>query len=497
MKKSIDNNLMESPNEGGLKVLFSSMPLWRYFYEITQIPHPSGAMEAIRTYLIDFAKEHNLEIRVDDAGNVLIKKLATPSMENRKTVCLQAHMDMVPQKNEGVAHNFEKDSLRVSMEGEWIKAIDTTLGADNGIGMAAMLAVLAADDLKHGAIEALFTPDEETGMYGAFGLQEGFLNADVLLNLDSEDEGELFVGCAGGMDVDMTFRYLAAESLDGDVAIKINISGLLGGHSGIDIKLERANANKLLFRVLKTAVSELEARLISVGGGSLRNAIPRESSAIVSIPQERVEDLLDFVEEMNELFNEEFAGIESGINLSAEETTMPDYVLPEEVQDDLINAVYAAPDGVYRHIPQVPEVVETSNNLAVIHSDEEKIVVKCLVRSSVESKKFELCSVLESIFALAGAKVEFSGGYPGWQPKLDSPILNQMKTIYKEKWDKEPQVKIIHAGLECGIIGSAYPALDMISFGPTIRHPHSPDEKVHVPSVQKFWELLIATLERI
>jgi len=471
--------------------------LWKEFYELTQIPRPSGHTERIRKYLLDFGNSNGLYSRTDEAGNVLIRKPASKGMEHQKAVVLQAHMDMVPQKNSNITHDFENDPLDVYIDGDWVKARNTTLGSDNGIGVAAILAILISKEIKHGPIEALFTNDEETGMYGAFGLQKGFLQGDILMNLDSEDEGELFVGCAGGIDADFTFQYSLIPVPKGDIAVKISLTGLLGGHSGVDIHLERANANKLMFRFLKIAIAEYEARLASVTGGSLRNAIPREAFAIITIPAEGLSDLQELVDETVDMFNDDYRGIETKINLTLEEIPMIDGVLPEAVQDDLVNAIYAAPNGVFRHIPQMPSVVETSSNLAIIKTEADKIIVKCLLRSSAESKKFELCSVHDSVFSLAGAKVEFLDGYPEWHPNFDSSVLRMMKSIYKQKWGKEPEIKVIHAGLECGIIGALEPHLDMISFGPTIRNPHSPDEKVFIPSVNKFWNYLVSTLECI
>ncbi len=469
--------------------------LWKHFYSISQIPHPSGNTRLLRQLIIDFGKNLGLQTKTDKAGNVLILKPASKGYEFSKQVILQAHIDMVPQKNAGVKHNFKQDPLDVFVDGDWVKARDTTLGADNGIGLAAILAVLESKKIKHGPIKALFTNDEETGMHGAFGLKKEFVQGDVLMNLDSEDEGELFVGCAGGIDADFTFQYDAVAISKGDIAFKISIGGLLGGHSGVDIHLERANANKLLFRFLKIAVAHFEARLVSVNGGSLRNAIPREAEAIITIPEEVIDDIKELVDETKHMFNDEFEGIEKNIELEFNQIDGVEGILPEEVQDDLINAVKACPNGVNSHIPQMPSVVETSTNMAVIKTGKNKIVVKCLLRSAVESRRYELCSIHESIFLLAGAKVEFSGGYPGWQPKFTSPILKEMEKIYKEKWGKKPAKKVIHAGLECGIIGALNPDLDMISFGPTIRFPHSPDEKVNIPSVMKFWEFLVDVLK--
>ncbi|MDR2854380.1 MAG: aminoacyl-histidine dipeptidase [Prevotellaceae bacterium] len=471
--------------------------LWNNFYNLSQVPRPSGKKDKVSQFLIDFGKSLGLETLQDEIGNVLIRKPATKGMENRKTVVLQAHMDMVPQKNNNVNHNFETDPIDAYIDGEWVTAHDTTLGADNGIGVAAAMAVLQSTDIQHPAIEMFITVDEETGMFGAFALQPNFLKGDILLNLDSEDEGELYVGCAGGLDAEMLFRYNATEVPEGDVALKISLTGLKGGHSGIDIILQRANANKLMFRLLKKAVGDYEARLAAFEGGNLRNAIPREAFAIVTIPHQIVDEFVSFVQESEELFINEYKGVEDGLSLTVEQVELPEGLLPEEVQDDLINAVIGCPDGVFRMDAEAAGVVETSSNLAVVKTNGNTVEVNALLRSSVESRKQELAEMFASIFLIAGAKVEFSGAYPGWKPNLQSPILKTMGEIYKAKFGKEPKVMIIHAGLECGILGTNYPKMDMISFGPTIRHPHSPDEKVNIPTVQKFWDYLVATLAAI
>jgi len=471
--------------------------LWENFYNITRVPRPSGKKEQIGAFLENFGKSLGLETLRDEIGNVLVRKPATPGMENRKAVVLQAHMDMVPQKNSNVAHNFETDPIDAHIDGEWVKASDTTLGADNGIGLAAAMAVLQSTGIPHPAIEMFITVDEETGMFGAFGLQPNFLKGDILINMDSEDEGELYVGCAGGIDADISFRYKEVAIEESDVALKVSLTGLKGGHSGVDINLQRANANKLMFRFLKDAVADYEARLASIDGGSLRNAIPREAFAVITVPEEGVDDIIEFVKECEEIFIEEFAGVEEKISFTVDQVELPTGLIPEEVQDDLINGVTACPNGVFRVLPELPSVVETSNNLAIIKSDGNSIVLRSLIRSSVESRKEELASMVESVFALAGAKVEMKGGYPGWKPNLDSPILKEMTRIYEIKFGKTPKVMIIHAGLECGILGTHYPHMDMISFGPTIRFPHSPDEKVNIKTVQMFWDFLLATLADI
>ena len=471
--------------------------LWQHFYSLTQVPRPSGKKEPIGTFLENYGKSLGLETLRDEIGNVLVRKPATPGMENRKAVVLQSHMDMVPQKNSNVAHNFETDTIKAYIDGDWVTAKDTTLGADNGIGVAAAMAILESKDIPHPAIEMFITVDEETGMFGAFGLQPNFLKGDILINMDSEDEGELYVGCAGGLDANISFGYNEAEVPEGDVALKISLTGLKGGHSGVDIHLQRANANKLMFRFLKEAVAEFEARLASIDGGSLRNAIPREAFAVITVPEEGVEDIISLVQEFEELFIEEYKGVEDNITLTVDQVELPKGLLPEEIQDDLINGVTACFNGVFRFIPELPTVVETSNNLAIIKSNGKSVELKSLIRSSVDSRKEELASIIESAFALAGARVDFAGGYPGWKPDLESPILKEMTKVYEDKYGKTPKVMIIHAGLECGILGTHYPKMDMISFGPTIRYPHSPDEKVNIATVQMFWDYLKATLANI
>ncbi len=471
--------------------------LWRNFYKLTQIPHPSGYMKPMSEFLMAFAKEHNLEAKTDKVGNILIKKAATAGMENRQIVVLQAHIDMVPQKNGDVEHDFVTDALRPVIDGEWVLASGTTLGADNGIGVAAALAVLESNDLQHGPIEAFFTVDEETGMVGANGLTEDFLSGDVLLNMDSEDEGELYVGCAGGVDANLTFKYQEVAVPEGDVAVCVELKGLRGGHSGLEINEGRANANKLIFRFLKEAIVQYEARLASVEGGNMRNAIPREAHAVLTIPADTLGDLEILVQEYEDLFNEEYRAVENEISFTMREVELPSGLIPEEIQDDLVNAVTACPNGVFRFIPEIPDTVETSNNLSIVKSNGSEIEVACLLRSSVDSKKDELASMVESVFALAGAKVEFLGSYSGWNPNMNSAILKTMKQVYTQNFGKEPAVKVVHAGLECGIIGPKVPEMDMISFGPTIRHPHTPNEKVNIASVERFWNFLKLTLENV
>ncbi|MDR0893189.1 MAG: aminoacyl-histidine dipeptidase [Mediterranea sp.] len=468
--------------------------VWKHFYSLTQIPRPSGHIEQATEFLVNFGKNLGLESFVDEVGNVVIRKPATPGMENCKGVILQAHIDMVPQKNNDTVHDFEKDPIETYIDGDWVRAKGTTLGADNGMGVAAIMAVLEATDLKHGPLEALITKDEETGMYGAFGLKPGTVHGEILLNLDSEEEGELYIGCAGGMDVTATLRYKEVEPEATDIALKVSLKGLRGGHSGLEINEGRANANKLLVRFVREAIASYEARLANWEGGNMRNAIPREASAVLTIPAENEEELLGLVTYCQDLFNEEYNAIETPITFTAERVALPTGELPEEIQDNLVDAIFACQNGVMRMIPTVPDTVETSSNLAIISIGSGKAEIKILARSSSDSMKEFLTTSLESCFSMAGMKVEMTGGYSGWQPDVNSPILKAMEVSYKEQFGTEPAVKVIHAGLECGIIGAIIPGLDMISFGPTLRSPHSPDERVFVPSVQRFYDFLVATL---
>ena len=470
-------------------------PVWNYFYDLTQIPRPTGHMTKISNYILDFGKEQGLNVKRDEVGNIVICKPATPGLEKSGIIVLQAHLDMVPQKNSDVTHDFLIDPIDAYIDGEWVTARQTTLGADNGIGVALMMAVLSDKTLNHGPIEALFTVDEEVGMVGAFGLKSDFLEGRTLINCDSDGEGELYVGCAGGADLNITFQYKkGAPLIEGDVPVKIKLTGLKGGHSGVDIHLGRGNANKLMFRFIKDVVRNFGARLACIEGGSLRNAIPREAVAVITLPNNNVEALWELVADYQELFRTEYAGIETNICFAAEMTVPPQSLLPEEVQDDLINAVEGCQNGVISMLHDFPGTVESSCNLAIVKSSKGMIDIKILVRSSSESRKESLCSSLESVFSMAGAKVEYGGAYGGWQPDINSPILKRMQETYRTLYQKTPAVKVIHAGLECGIIQGVYPNMDMISFGPDIKAAHSPDEAVHIGSVQKVWDFLVATL---
>ncbi len=470
--------------------------VWKHFYSLTQIPRPSGHMAQITEFLVNYGKGLGLESLVDEVGNVIIRKPATPGMENRKGVILQAHMDMVPQKNNDTVHDFEKDPIQTYIDGDWVKAKGTTLGADNGLGVAAAMAVLEDNSLKHGPLEVLITKDEETGMYGAFGLKPGTLQGDILLNLDSEDEGELYIGCAGGIDITATLAYKEEAPAEGFVARKLTLKGLRGGHSGLEINEGRGNANKLLARVAHDLLIEFDSQLACFEGGNMRNAIPREASAVLLFNPEDMEGLEEYIREYEAQLNSEYASIESDITLRMEEVEVPAAVVPEEIQDNLINVLMACQNGVMRMIPTVPDTVETSSNLAIVTIKEGEASVKILARSSCDTMKDFLADSLSACFAMAGMKVELSGSYSGWQPNVDSPILHAMVKSYKEQFGVEPAVKVIHAGLECGIIGASCPGLDMISFGPTLRSPHSPDERALIPTVAKFYDFLVATLEQ-
>lgn len=472
--------------------------VWKHFAQIVNIPRPSGHEEAIRQYIIDFAKAQGLEWKEDEGHNVYVRKPASEGMENRVGVVIQAHLDMVPQKNNDKEFNFETDPIEAYIDGEWVTANGTTLGADNGIGAAAILAVLEDQTLVHGPVEALFTATEETGMDGAFGLEGGMLQGDILLNLDSETEGELYVGCAGGLDATTTFTYEAEPTPSCDcVALKLLVKGLKGGHSGIQIGYQRANANIVLFRFLNAMAADYKFRIASVDGGGLRNAIPREAEAVVMVCKEQKESFVAALKAYEQMIIKEYEDIEDSVQIYAEEVARPAELMPVALSENLVKAIVACPDGVQKMSISMEGLVQTSTNLARVVSDGKTVKVQCLLRSSVRSEKEFLGARMAAVFALAGGKTELSGAYDGWNPNMKSPILAAMTTSYEQLYGKRPAVTAIHAGLECGIIGSKYPNLDMISFGPTICYPHSPDEKVEIASVEKFYDFLLRTLENI
>ena len=471
--------------------------LWRNFYALTQVPRPSGHLDKVRNFLLNWAKEHSIEAHTDNAGNVIMRKAATPGYEKLQMVTMQAHMDMVPQKVKESNHDFENDPIETYIDGDWVKAKGTTLGSDDGIGVATVMAVMEDDTLKHGPLEALLTVDEETCMYGVNNLQADTLQGRILLNFDDETEGQVIIGSAGGVNVTAELEYKEVPTFREDVAIKVELSGLKGGHSGLEINEGRANANKLLARFVREAIANFGARLAEWHGGNMRNAIPREAEVVLTLPKENVDDLKAIVAEYKETFNNEYKGIESDIEVVAEDVALPEMIVPQEIQDNLVDAIYAAHNGVWRYIPTMPEIVETSSNLAIVDIDGGKAAIKILARSSSETMKEDLSTSLESCFNMAGMKVEFSGAYGGWDPNTDSELIKVMRNIYKNLFNEEPTVQVVHAGLECSIILSKYPGLDICSFGPTLLSPHTPTERAHWPSTTKFWDLLVKTLEEI
>ena len=471
--------------------------VWRNFHALTQVPRPSGHLEKVQQFLLDFAKKSGVEAYIDKADNVVKKKAATPGMENRKTVILQAHMDMVPQKAPESHHNFETDPIETHIDGEWVKANNTTLGADNGMGVAAIMAVMEDKEMKHGPIEGLITADEETGMFGANALPEGELEGDILMNLDSETWGKFVIGSAGGIDITAELDYKEVETDSTDAAVKVTLSGLRGGHSGLEIHEGRGNANKLMVRFVHDAIRQTEARLATWHGGNMRNAIPFKAEVVLTLPKENVEALKELATDWKEEFIEEYRDIEKGIELTVEEVTTPKTQVPEAIQDNLIAAIYACHNGVERMIPSLPSVVETSSNLAIIDIEAGKASFKILARSSSEEMKAYVSEMLQSCFNMAGMKVSFSGSYGGWDPNPDSELLKMLLKVYKEQNNEEGIVQVDHAGMECSIILGKYPHLDVVSFGPTIRSPHTSTERCLIKTVEPFWQFLKQALEEV
>ena len=472
--------------------------VWKNFYALTQVPRPSGHLEKIQQFLLDFGKQAGVEAFKDPAGNIVFRKPASAGMENRKGVILQAHMDMVPQKTPESKHCFETDPIEPWIDGEWVKAKGTTLGADNGLGVAAIMAIMEDKTLKHGPIDALITRDEETGMFGANELPEGELQGDILMNLDSEHWGKFVIGSAGGIDVTATMDYQEVDTDAEDVAVRITVKNLRGGHSGLEINEGRANANKLLVQIVREAISETEARLASWNGGNMRNAIPFKAEAVLTLPKENVAILKDIANDWKDTFNDEFKLIEpQGVEVVVEDVATPQKEVPAEIQDNLISAIFACHDGVIRMIPSYPSVVETSSNLAIINIGEGKAAIKILARSSREDMKDYVATMLESCFNMAGMKVETSGSYGGWDPNPDSEILHLLLKEYKELFGKEGIIQVDHAGLECSVILGKYPWLDVVSLGPTMKSPHTTTERALIATVEPFWQLLKKTLEDV
>jgi dipeptidase D len=478
--------------------ILQPQPLFNYFEQICQVPRPSKKEEKIRQFLLDFAKENNLHSKTDEAGNVLILKPATPGMESAPTVILQTHMDMVCEKNSDKVFDFDNDPIEPVITDGWVKANGTTLGADCGIGIAAQLAVLTSEEIKHGPIECLITVDEETGLTGAFALKPGFLSGKILLNLDSEDEGEIFIGCAGGIDTIATFSYQKKEIPEGSAAFKIMVSGLQGGHSGDDIHKNRGNANKILTRFLQKASKNTSLKLAEFNGGNLRNAIAREAFAVVVLPENESEKLVEDFEQFNSDVLFEFERAEPKLKLALEKNEMPDFVVDGETQKKLMNALIACPHGVLEMSTRMEGMVETSTNLASVKFvGDNKIVVTTSQRSEIGSRKYFAAQIVEAVFNLADAEVVHSDGYPGWTPNPDSEVLKITVKSYEKIFGVKPVVRSIHAGLECGLFLEKYPDLDMVSFGPTIRGAHSPDERLNIETTQKFWNHLVDVLESL
>ena len=472
--------------------------LWSNFYSLTRQPRPSKHEEKVRQFLVDWAKKNKIACRVDAVGNVILSKPATKGMEKVHPVVLQAHMDMVPQARAGKKHDFEKDPIETKIVGDWVYACDTTLGADDGMGVAAIMAVFTSKTAKHGPLEALITTDEETGMTGAFGLKKGELHGDYLLNLDSETEGELYVGCAGGIDAALSIPYTTEKAPKGMVAYKLTIGGLKGGHSGMEINTGRANANKLLFRHLRW-VAECGIRIISLEGGNMRNAIPRDAEAVIAMPKEHVDCILKEFDKVAKWVKKELASVEPDFCVSCEKVRMNPTVMTDACIQKIINTMMIIPNGVIRMSRDMEGLVETSLNIAIAktNSSTKNFTVKALLRSSVDSAKDALGERLVCLAELAGGRCQLSGAYPGWKPNMESALLKTMKDTYKKLYKKTPAIMAIHAGLECGLLGGKYPDMEMISFGPTIQSPHSPDERVNIESCQKFYDFLVATLKAI
>lgn len=472
-------------------------PVWQFFDMICSIPHPSKHEEQLAQAIICWAQDQGLAVRRDPTGNVFIKKPATAGMENKKAVVLQAHIDMVPQKNEDTQHDFTRDPIQPYIDGDWVTAKGTTLGADNGIGMATCLAVLASDEIKHGPLEVLLTVDEEAGMGGAFGLEAGWLEGEILLNTDSEQEGEVYMGCAGGVDAALTFNIHRETQPAGYVTRQLSLKGLKGGHSGVDIHTGRGNANKLLARFLATHAAELDLRLIEFRGGSLRNAIPREAFVTLAVPAVNQDKLDNLFHTYIKLLQTELGRIETHLVGYNQASDSQEGVLLQSEQQRLIAALNACPNGVMRMSDDIEGVVETSLNLGVISTEQDKVNVQCLIRSLIDSGRTQTEGMLASIAELAGAEVSFSGAYPGWKPDADSEIMQVFRDMYQGIYGHKPNIMVIHAGLECGLFKKPYPDMDMVSFGPTIKFPHSPDEKVKIDTVRLFWQQMIALLENI
>lgn len=471
--------------------------LWTNFSEINAVPRPSKKEERIIEFMMQFGKKLGLETTKDDVGNVIIRKPATKGMEDRQAIVLQSHLDMVHQKNANTKFDFNSQGIEMLVDGDWVKANGTTLGADNGIGVASIMTVLASSTIEHPAIEALFTIDEETGMTGALNLKAGVLKGKILLNLDTEDDKELTIGCAGGIDVTATGSFTHEAAPPNSVFYGIYVKGLTGGHSGMDIYKGRGNSNKIMNRVLLSAFEKFGFQIATIDGGSLRNAIPRESVAEIALEESKINDFEIFIRKISDELEFEYKTTDPNFSVTAKPLEIKKRVLQKGFQLKLMKSLYACANGIYRMSPDIEHLVQTSNNLARVVVNEGEYSIQCLTRSSVDSEKMDLANTLRHTFELIGAKVEFKGSYPGWTPNPDAPIIKIMNDLYKEMYKGEALVNACHAGLECGILGANYPGMQMISFGPNIHGAHSPDEKVQISSVQKFWGYFLETLKRI
>lgn len=471
--------------------------LWQFFDTLCSIPHPSGHEAGVRQWITDWAEELGLSTTQDTVGNLIIRKLATPGMEHCQGVILQAHMDMVPQANAETNHDFTKDPIQPYIDGDWVRARGTTLGADNGIGLSACLAVLADDKVQHGPLEVLLTIDEESGMTGAFGLEPGILQGRILLNTDSEQDGDVYMGCAGGVDANITLPYQVDNVPSHHQAYQLKISGLRGGHSGINIHEGRASANKLLAELLVDITTLTDVRLAEVSGGTLRNAIAREASALITLPPATLAALTQLIERHHQDYRQDYKGVDDFIRLELEPAKLPERVMTQDLQQRLSSALLACPHGVMATSRDMADVIQSSTNLGVIETQQDHIYVQCLIRSLSDTGRDKVAAITKAVFSLAGAQCQFDGAYPGWQPDPDSAIMKLLIDSHQQLFGVIPEVKVIHAGLECGLFKATYPQWDMVSFGPTIQGAHSPDERVHIDAVGRFWQLLVSVLKQI
>lgn len=471
--------------------------LWNHFADLNEVPRPSKKEERVIAFIKGFGENLGLPTYVDEVGNVIIKKPATPGYENKTVIVLQSHLDMVHQKNADTDFDFDQEGIKMYIDGDWVRADGTTLGADNGLGVASIMTLLSSTAIEHPPLEALFTIDEETGMTGAQGLKGGLLDAKIMLNLDTEEDNELTIGCAGGIDVSIRNTYITHPISNNFKGYKLSVKGLKGGHSGMEIHLGRGNANKLMNRILWDLNQKVMLHIHEIDGGGLRNAIPRESFSSIAVKDDQVDELQSYIDEITSVLKTEHSTTDPDLEIILENTALATGFIPYDMQGPLLAAIYACPNGIYRMSPDIPELVQTSNNLARVLVQDGEITVLCLTRSAVNSEKLDLAEMIKATFSLTGAEISFDGSYPGWAPNPEADIIKIMSDLYWELFNDEPDVNACHAGLECGILGQNYPAMEMISFGPTIRGAHSPDERTQISSVQKYWSFLLETLKRI